>query len=287
LSSPAEPDRGKKVTPRGVGGAIAFILGVQLVAIWLTLLNKPVFQASGFSYAPLGTTTAGSAGSTILLVFVVFAATLVLVWLVRKKMTLSFKMVIFVATSISAFSLTFLTVDSIFVAFTGGSSAAAVELLLAFLPVMAIGYTTFVKSSPVLSSIVLGLLSAEVGSYFAATLPLLTAILLPIAFSLYDIYAVFRGPLKELVSLAPATALGGVSVKVGEFTIGLGDTTFYSMLPALAIFQLAPVSSLFTLGAVDVGVVVTFYFLTKRKLLPGLPIPMALGVAALLIATLV
>ncbi len=285
MSDTSLPESGKKVTPKGVGVAVAFILGVQFVAIWLTLLNKPVFQASGYSYAPLGTSTAGSAGSTILLVFVVFAATLLLVWLARKKRTLSFKMVIFTATSVSAFSLTFLTVDTIFVAFLGTSSQPAIEAFLALLPVLAIAYTTFVKPSPLLSSAVLALLSAEVGSYFAATLPLLTALLLPIAFSVYDIYAVFRGPLRELVSLAPATVLGGVSVRVGEFTIGLGDTTFYSMLPALAIYQLETSCSLLTLGAIDVGVVLTLYLLTKRKLLPGLPIPMALGVAAILLCS--
>ena len=285
MSGVAPPEKSRKVTAGGVGVAIAFIFVVQLVAIWLTLINKPIFQASGYSYAPLGTTTAGSAGSTLLLVLVVFGATLLLVWLLRKKMTLSFKIVIFAATSISAFSLTFLTVDSIFAVFFATSATIAVELSLALLPVLALAYTTFVKSSPFLSMIVLALLSAEVGSYFAETLPILTALLLPLAFSVYDIYAVFRGPLRELVSLAPAAGLGGVSVRVGEFTIGLGDTTFYSMLPALAIYQLETSCSILTLAAIDVGVVLTLYLLTKRKLLPGLPIPMALGVAALLICS--
>ena len=127
------------------------------------------------------------------------------------------------------------------------------------------------------------MLSAEVGSYFASTLPLITALLFPIAFSLYDVYAVFRGPLRELVSAAPASALGVISVKAGEFTIGLGDTVFYSMLPSLAVYQLNLIDAAVTVAAVDAGMVFTLYLLTKKKLLPGLPIPMVLGVASLLL----
>lgn len=282
--SEAQPiqGQGKKVTPTGILKAFLLVLGIQVLAILLTYLNAPVLSLAGYSYAPLGTSAAGSAGNTILLIAVVFSTTLVLVWILRQKRVLSFKIVLFAATAISAFSLTLITVDSIFVYFLN-LSIPTVEAILALLPVLLLGYTTFVKSSPFISGGVLAILSAEVGSYFATTLPLLTALLFPIAFSLYDIYAVFRGPLKELVTAAPASALGVISVKAGEFTIGLGDTVFYSMLPSLAIYQLNLVGTAITIAAVDAGMVLTLYLLTRKKLLPGLPIPMALGVASLLI----
>ncbi|TLX96931.1 MAG: hypothetical protein E6K89_03340 [Thaumarchaeota archaeon] len=283
------PSEGKKVTSLGVLKALVFILGIQAAAVLLTYLNAPVFSLSGYSYAPLGTSPAGSAGNTLLLVLVVFATTLALVWILRQKRVLSFKIIVFGATVLSAFSLTLITVDSVTLYFFNFSSPLF-DLLLSFVPVALLGYTTFVKASSRISSGVLALLSAEVGSYFASTLPLITALLFPIAFSLYDVYAVFRGPLRELVSAAPASALGVISVKAGEFTIGLGDTVFYSMLPSLAIYQLnilgAAVSvsaAVVTIAAVDAGMVFTLYLLTKKKLLPGLPIPMVLGVASLLL----
>ena len=126
-----------------------------------------------------------------------------------------------------------------------------------------------------------GLLSAEVGSYFASTIPILTALLLPIAFSLYDIYTVFRGPLKTLITTLPAESLTAISSKVGDFSIGTGDTVFYAMLPALGYFQFGFGQAFLALVAVDVGVVMTLYLLGKARLLPGLPIPMFLGVAVL------
>jgi hypothetical protein len=276
------PSEGKKVTPLGILKALVLILGIQAAAVLLTYLNAPILSLSGYSYAPLGTSPAGSAGNTLLLVLVVFATTLTLVWILRQKRILSFKIIVFGATILSAFSLTLITVDSVTVYFFNFSSLLF-DLLLSFVPVALLGYTTFVRVSPRLSSGVLALLSAEVGSYFASTLPLTTALLFPIAFSLYDVYAVFRGPLRELVSAAPASALGVISVKAGEFTIGLGDTVFYSMLPSLAVFHLNLLDAAVTIAAVDAGMVFTLYLLTKKKMLPGLPIPMVLGVASLLL----
>ncbi len=276
------PVQGKKVTPTGILKAFLLVLGIQVLAIFLTYLNAPVLSLSGYSYAPLGTSAAGSAGNTLLFVLVVFSTTLVLVWILRQKRVFSFKIVLFAATSLSAFSLTLITVDSIFGYFFN-LSIPIVDVIASLVPVLLLGYTAFVKSSPLISSGVLALLSAEVGSYFATTLPLLTALLFPIAFALYDVYAVFRGPLRELVTAAPASALGVISVKAGEFTIGLGDTVFYSMLPSLAINQLNLIGTATTIAAVDAGMVLTLYLLTKKRLLPGLPIPMVLGVASLLL----
>ncbi|TLY01478.1 MAG: hypothetical protein E6K90_01140 [Thaumarchaeota archaeon] len=244
------PSEGKKVTSLGVLKALVFILGIQAAAVLLTYLNAPVFSLSGYSYAPLGTSPAGSAGNTLLLVLVVFATTLALVWILRQKRVLSFKIIVFGATVLSAFSLTLITVDSVTLYFFNFSSPLF-DLLLSFVPVALLGYTTFVKASSRISSGVLALLSAEVGSYFASTLPLITALLFPIAFSLYDVYAVFRGPLREL--------------------------------PSLAVYQLNLLDAAVTIAAVDAGMVFTLYLLTKKKMLPGLPIPMVLGVASLLL----
>jgi C4-dicarboxylate transporter len=74
-----------------------------------------------------------------------------------------------------------------------------------------------------------------------------------------------------------------VTSRLGEFSIGTGDTIFYSMLPALAFYQFNLTYALYTLVAVDVGVVITLYLLSRSRLLPGLPIPMALGLGTLLL----
>ncbi len=138
------------------------------------------------------------------------------------------------------------------------------------------------RSLLMLAPLVTGLLSAEVGSDFASAIPLYTALLLPLVFSVYDLYAVFAGPLRQLVTIAPTEVLTAVTSQLGEFSIGTGDTIFYSMLPALALYQFNLYYALYTLVAVDLGVIITLYLLSKSKLLPGLPIPMALGMGTLL-----
>jgi hypothetical protein len=73
-----------------------------------------------------------------------------------------------------------------------------------------------------------------------------------------------------------------MSIKAGEFTLGLGDIVFYTLLPSLALFQFdakfGVLPAIFTILAIDAGMVVTLFLLSKRRLLPGLPIPMLLGV---------
>jgi presenilin-like A22 family membrane protease len=238
--------------------------------------------ATGPSYAPAGTTLAGSAVNAVLLVGFAFAMTVLLVWLLKRRLVLSFKVLVFGSLAFSAFVLTMVTAD----VFAADFLPPALELPVAFgvpgLVVAAIAYVIFVENVPWLSTVVLAFVGAEVGSFFAVTLSPWTALALPIAFSLYDVYAVFKGPLKALIGTAPGIALAGMSIKAGEFTVGLGDVVFYTLLPSLALFQFYPTFGLLpaalTIVAINVGVVITLFLLSRRRLLPGLPIPMLLGV---------
>ncbi len=280
-----EPLPKKKVTPANLLVAAGIVVLIQFVALSVTSINQPVYvqivNSTGYSYDPGGTSPAGSTVNAILLVAFAFALTLAMVWLLRRKMVRSFKVVIFGSVAFSAFVLTLVTAD----AFAFSYLPPILELPVAFgtagLVVLLIGYTIFVKNRPWLSTIILAFVGAQVGSFFAETLPLWTALLLPIAFAIYDIYAVFRGPLKALIGTAPGIALVGMSIRAGEFTLGLGDIVFYTLLPSLALFQfyatfgIAP--ALFTMLAIDVGMVLTLFLLSRRRLLPGLPIPMLLG----------
>lgn len=281
------PDK-PRVTPANLAMAVAVVLAVQLVALAITLQNLPTYSSvvgsGGSSFSPLGSTPAGSAGNALLLVLIVFVSTLGLVFLVRRKMVFSFKALIFGSLALSSFLLTLITVDSLIYPYVPLDLELAIDVTVSLAVVFAIGLTIFVRNYPVLSTAIIAFVGAEVGSFFASTLPLLTALMLPIVFSAYDVYAVFKGPLKQLIGMAPGIALTGMSVKAGEFTLGLGDVVFYSMLPSLALFYVSLPVSLAVVAAVDLGVLATLYMLSRSRLLPGLPIPMLLGVAVLTVA---
>ena len=272
----------KRVTPGNLLKAAVVVLFIQIAGLLITSLNSPVYNgivaSSGPSYAPAGTSAAGSALNAVILVGFAFALTLGLVWLLRRKMVTSFKLIIFASVAFSAFILTLVTAD----VFAVDYLPPAFEIPFAFgVPsalVVLIAYIIFVKNRPWLSTIILAFVGAQVGSFFAETLPTWTALALPIAFSIYDIYAVFRGPLKALIGTNPGIALVGMSIRAGEFTLGLGDIVFYTLLPSLALFQFGVLQSVYTMLAIDVGMVITLYLLSRRRLLPGLPIPMLMGV---------
>lgn len=250
---------------------------------------------SRLTYAPGGTTVAGSATSAIVLVTGAFATTFIAVWLIKRKKASVFTWVIFLATSLALFLMTLLTTSTVASYFLDANSALALSLILAAAVTVAFAFVTRVPKFYVAGPLITGLLSAEAGSIFASTIPLLTALLLAAIFSIYGIYAVFRGPLRQLVTIAPTEALTAVTSRVGEFTLGTGDTIFYSMLPAIALLQSASAVAgtfvlnlpfaLSTMLAIDVGVVITLYLPSRSKMLPGLPIPMGLGLATLLALT--
>jgi hypothetical protein len=273
------------VTAANLLVASGVVVAIQAFALLVTSQNKPTYNqivnSTGYSYDPLGTTPAGSTANAFLLVAFAFALTVGLVWLLRKRMVLSFKLVIFGSVAFSSFILTLVTTDVFAFAHLPRALELPVSYGVAGLVVVLIGYTIFVKNRPWLSTVILAFVGAQVGSYFAETLPTWTAIAMPVAFSVYDIYAVFKGPLKNLIGAAPTVALVGMSIKAGEFTLGLGDVVFYTLIPSLALFQFGLVPALYTILAINLGMAVTLFLLTKRRLLPGLPIPMLLGILVL------
>ena len=275
----------KRVTPANLLVAAAIMVAIQLAGLTITQLNRPTYNiivnSTGYSFSPGGTSAAGSTFNAVLLVAFAFVLTLGLVWLLRRRMVMSFKVVVFASVAFSAFILTLVTADVVAITYFPASFELPFTYGMAGLVVVLIAYTIFLKNRVWLSTIILAFVGAEVGSFFAETLPLWTAIALPIAFSVYDIYAVFKGPLKALIGTAPNVALVGMSIKAGEFTLGLGDIVFYTLLPSLALFVFGLNQALYTIAAINVGMVITLYLLSRRRLLPGLPIPMMLGVAVI------
>jgi presenilin-like A22 family membrane protease len=276
----------KRVTPANLMVAAVMVVGIQALALAITYLNLPTYQdivsSSGPSYDPAGPSAAGSVLNAVLLVAFAFALTVALVWLLKRKMVLSFKVVIFGSVAFSSFVLTLFTADAFAVNFLPASMEYPFAFGVPSAIVLGLAYIIFVKNRVWLATAILAFVGAEVGSFFAETLPFWTALALPVAFAIYDIYAVFKGPLKSLIGTNPGIALVGMSIKAGEFTLGLGDIVFYSLLPSLAFAQfdgtVGLLPALLTILAIDIGMVITLFLLSRRRLLPGLPIPMLLGV---------
>ena len=160
-------------------------------------------------------------------------------------------------------------------------------------------------------------LSALMGAFMAIILPTWTVVFLLLALAVWDIYAVFKGPIKDLVEMdmngqlmarlnlrkrmSRLDILGddseefpfqNLTYEADFWALGIGDLVFYSVLGAHSLFYSIPyiqtngywVMPLFFVPvviAILIGFAYTIYRLNRGgedSILPGLPIPMFLGV---------
>jgi presenilin-like A22 family membrane protease len=121
------------------------------------------------------------------------------------------------------------------------------------------------------------------GTFLGASVPTMTAIVLLAALAVYDVVSVYRGPIGKIAEMADLEEFKGAVLTVGDLTIGMGDLVFYSMLVSNAMINLGALAYLGAFAGVAVGSFLGFKMLERREVFPGLPLAMALGLAAMLI----
>jgi presenilin-like A22 family membrane protease len=126
------------------------------------------------------------------------------------------------------------------------------------------------------------------GVFFGSSLlqfgGLYSVILILTFLAVYDVFAVYRGPVGKIAESSGLDELEGLSFSFKDIQMGLGDLVFYSVLTGAIFFNFMNI--LPTIGAIVgilVGSIITFYFLQRRGIFPGLPFPIMLGLAGGLI----
>jgi presenilin-like A22 family membrane protease len=127
------------------------------------------------------------------------------------------------------------------------------------------------------------LIGGALGMFFGyniAGISLWSAVLILVFLAVYDIVAVYKGPVGKIAeSSGGMDQLQGLSFAFKDIQMGLGDLVFYSMLTGAMIFGFSgtflPVIA--SIIGILVGTVITFYMLGKRGIFPGLPFPIFLG----------
>ncbi len=131
------------------------------------------------------------------------------------------------------------------------------------------------------------LLGGSLGAFLGVTIPTLSAILILSFLAIYDVYAVFRGPVGKIAT-GGLEQLRGLSVSFKDVQIGLGDLTFYAMLTSLvmATAGLTTAGLIFyavSVTGVIIGAFLAFKLLEKKGMFPGLPFSVALGLTPLIV----
>lgn len=273
---------------------LAFIFS-QILAI-VFVQNLVVTQAPVEQYAPFGNqnlTQATENAGLLIISVALFTVGLILILKFRLKFVFKFAVVILPLFFFIGYTDYHLT--TLLYTFTGQDYTAIATAVTIFFT-FAVVYGLYKKIYLLVTSAVV-LLTAEIASFLALALSPPTLYILPLAFALYDIYAVFHGPLKKLIKVQPRKSLkqdfiysefGLIIARIGGYTIGAGDFIFYALLVAAGFMQFSFLGALAVGIVINIGIIATLMILERyKKPLPGLPIPVFLAIAVLVLLNFV
>jgi presenilin-like A22 family membrane protease len=127
------------------------------------------------------------------------------------------------------------------------------------------------------------------GVFFGASIPLYSALLILAFLAVYDVVAVYYGPVGKIAARSGLDELQGLSYSFKDIQMGLGDLVFYSMLAGVMLFEFWPnfLPCFVSIIGILVGSFLTLLILEKKEIFPGLPFPILLGLVGGLLASLI
>jgi hypothetical protein len=235
--------------------------------------GAPAAQVTPFS----GTSLSGASLNALIFVLALGGSATAMFLLVRKGRMGFIRKMIKGALIVVSFAVAFWYSASLLV-----SVDISFLLLLSIAVAALIGFTVFGKGR-VRQLFGVVALSALTGVFLGYSIPLVTALVLVGALVVYDIVAVFRGPVGALAKAVSAGDLPGAMYSYGELTIGMGDLVFYSLVATTAMVTFGLFSFLGAAVGILAGTYLGFRALSKYEMFPGLPFSLLLGVAGMLL----
>jgi presenilin-like A22 family membrane protease len=248
----------------------------SMLSFRLRLLLKPQ-QTQVIPVTPFPDDTAsGPFGNAIYFVILVAISATVFYFLLKRKNVKIVKGLIFLAmtTASMLLSLVYLSALLAYTPFYSDSIVIGLSILITVLFDLSI-----FKYTKARNVVVIGL-GGALGVFFGFSIPLYSAIAILIFLAIYDVIAVYRGPVGKIAQ-SGLDQLNGLSYGFKDIQMGLGDLVFYSMLIGAMFFSFPSsiLPTLMSLVGICVGAVITFFMLEKRGIFPGLPFPIVLGLA--------
>ena len=131
------------------------------------------------------------------------------------------------------------------------------------------------------------LLGGGLGVFFSAVIPFFSAVLILVFLAVYDVFAVYYGPVGKIAH-SGLDQLQGLSFSFKDVQMGLGDLVFYSMLTGSILLNYDSLLPYFaSLIGILIGSFLTLIMLEKKGIFPGLPFPIILGLAGGILTSLV
>jgi len=225
----------------------------------------------------------GSVSNAVYFVILVAIGAYLMYFLLKKKFHFGIRLIIGIAVSAITFTLSILYFDLLFMILNWTVDFWTL-LALGGLSVFIADYFIFMSKGAVTNLVIL-LIGGSLGAFLAITIPALSAVFILLLLAVYDVIAVYYGPVGKIASHGLEN-LPGVTFSFKEVHVGLGDLTFYSMLISHALISFGWKACPFTLVGILTGSYIAFKMLESKGMFPGLPIPIVLGLALTYLSSL-
>ena len=226
----------------------------------------------------------GSAWNAVYFVILIAAGAYFMYFLLKKKFHFGIRLLIGIAILVVTFMLSILYLDSFLVIINLEISPWLLLVASAITTGVAV-YLTFSRVK-IAHDIIVLLVGGGLGAFLGLTIPTLSAIFILLLLAVYDVIAVYYGPVGKIASHG-LEKLPGISLSFKDVHVGLGDLTFYSMLVSHALIYFGEKACIFSAVGVLLGSFVAFKLLEKRGMFPGLPVPIGLGLALMFLSSLI
>jgi len=248
-------------------------------------------QSNAIPVTPIPESTPGAPWGNALyfVVLVAISATIFYILLKRRSKRI-IKALIVTAMTAAALLLSLIYLSTVFSYFPTFDI-----LLIPFSIIIAVLFDLAVfRFGSVPRNIAVILVGGALGVFFGKFIPLWSAIAILSFLAVYDIIAVYKGPIGKIAESGGGGGLDelqGLSFSFKDIQMGLGDLVFYSMLTGAIFFNfinayafpLGLLPSIVAILGILAGSVITFYMLQHRGIFPGLPFPILLGLTGGLI----
>ena len=268
----------KHLVPIFLGLVATGILGFPLVGSGASSVPVTPFAGNDLTSASL---------DALLLVIALAASATVMLLLIRKGRMNFIRQMIRGALILVSFVVSFWYTGSVLPSPFDPTSLAALLFFFGLSGVIAvlIGATVFGKGRT-RQLFGVSALSSLTGVFLGYSIGLITALVLVGALIIYDIFAVFKGPVGALARTVESGDLPGAMFSYGELTIGMGDLVFYSLVATTALVNFGTFSFLGASFGILLGTYLGFRALSRYEMFPGLPFSLLLGVAGMLLSAL-
>ena len=267
------------------------IISTAAISMILALIHKfssVEIEATPFSEAQLGAT--GAILNMILYISLAFVGGFALYILFRRAKINILKLIFSVFYFFTSLFTLLLLEDEILIILGIQAINIFIYILPAFLSASVITYISMFSKSERAKKITIIIFSSLMGFLLGISLPILTLTFTLIALSLYDIYSVKKGPIKNIMETIERNKNQfdklTLSYASQNIEIGLGDLIFYTALNVRVVINYSIFSIFMTFLGIFIGLLLTCKLLEKEHMVPGLPLPSLLAIIFLFVSLL-